>query len=49
MTNRIHSHPKLEKKLGLDEEHVIIDRKLYNELIILNSGLAILAKNQERR
>lgn len=45
MRNRIHSHPKLEAKLGLDEEHVIIDRELYHEMLIVNSQLVSLASS----
>jgi hypothetical protein len=30
--NRIHNHPMMEKKLGLDDDHVIIDRELFEEL-----------------
>ena len=41
MKNRIHSHPKMEQQLGLDDNHVIIDRELYHELVVLNSELAI--------
>lgn len=41
MRNKIHSHPKLEEKLGLGEEHVIIGRALYYELLILNYELTL--------
>lgn len=42
MENKIHSHPKLEEKLGLDKEHVIIDRELYHEILVLNGSLAVI-------
>lgn len=31
----LHSHPKMERRLGLDEDHVIIDRVVYNKLCIV--------------
>lgn len=31
--NRIHNHPKMERDKELDENHVIIDKKLYLELL----------------
>lgn len=43
MKSKVHSHPELEKKLGLDDEHVIIDRELYHEVLIMNSTLKIIA------
>ena len=33
MKNRIHNHPKMEKELGVNESHVIIDRELFSELL----------------
>ena len=48
MKQPIHSHPKLEQSLGLDECHVIIDRELYYEMVILNSKMAIIASEHFR-
>ena len=36
--NRIHNHPMMEKKLGLDDDHVIIDRELFEELKYKQNG-----------
>ena len=33
MKNRMHNHPKMEKELRVSEDHVIIDRELYWELV----------------
>lgn len=33
MCKRIHNHPAMERKLGVPEDHVIIDRELYIELV----------------
>jgi len=37
LKNRLHNHPKMEEQLGLDKEHVIIDSKLYGELLLIFS------------
>ena len=42
MNNPVHNHPKMEERLGLDEDHVIIDKELYHEFLILSSELAIV-------
>lgn len=36
---KLHNHPQLEKKLGLDQEHVIIDKKKFEELFLLEKEL----------
>lgn len=33
LETRVHNHPGMEKKKGLDENHVIIDKELYLELV----------------
>lgn len=33
LENRIHSHPKMEKDKNLDDNHIIIDKELYLELL----------------
>jgi len=33
LDNRVHNHPILEREKGLDENHVIIDKELYLELL----------------
>ena len=38
MAERLHTHPKLEEKLGLDSEHVIIDRETFERLCHLEGS-----------
>lgn len=30
---RLHNHPKLEQSLGLDNDHIIIDRRVYDAIV----------------
>lgn len=32
LPEKLHTHPELEAKLGLDKDHVIIDRTMYDKL-----------------
>jgi hypothetical protein len=32
LENKLHNHPIMEKKLGLNYDHVIIDREVFEEL-----------------
>ena len=33
--NRVHTHPKMEEALRVPKDHVIIDKKLYIEILRL--------------
>ncbi len=35
---KLHTHPQLEKKLGLDSNHVVVDRKTFERLFDLEHG-----------
>ena len=38
---KLHNHPHLEKKLGVDDEHVIIDKHTFYRLLKLEQGGAV--------
>lgn len=43
---KIHSHPKMEEMLGVDADHVIIDRKTFNRVLNEESLLSLDLKKK---
>ena len=40
---KLHSHPRLEKDLGLEFDHVIVDREDWEDVILLLEGRNIFS------